>query len=81
MASRDPLHSVMMMCKNSLKDFVRTVTGAPDYMVTLCYDRLLDNLVQFCANPALPNILTFDPTFNIGQFDVTVRTYNIHFLC
>lgn len=73
--SKDPLHSVMMMCKESMKDFVRAVTGAPDYMVVLSFDRTLDNLVRFCANPKLPSILTFDPTFNLGPFDVTVTTY------
>ena len=31
--SLDPLHSVMMMCKDTMKDFVRADTGAPDYMV------------------------------------------------
>ena len=28
--SLDPLHSVMMMCKDTMKDFVRAVKGAPD---------------------------------------------------
>lgn len=72
---KDPLVAVMMMCKESMKDFVRAVTGAPDYMVVLSFDRTLDNLVRFCTNPMLPNVLTFDPTFNLGTFDVTVTTY------
>ena len=63
---KDPLYSVMMMCKESMKDFVRIVPGAPDYMVVLSFDRTLDNLVRFRANSKLPNILTFDPTFNLG---------------
>ena len=76
--STDPLHSVMMMCKDTMKDFVRTVTGAPDYMVFVASDRTLDNLVRFCTttkNSLQPCILTFDPTFSLGDFDVTVSTY------
>ena len=73
--SKDPLVSVMVMCKESMKDFVRAVTGAPDYMIVLSFDRTLDNLIRFCTNPKLPSVLTFDPTFNLGRFDVTVTTY------
>lgn len=73
--SNDPLLSVMMMCKESMKHFVRTVTGAPDYMVFLSLDRTLDNIVRFCTTPMLPTVLTFDPTFSLGQFEVTVTTY------
>ena len=72
---KDPLLSVMMMCKESMTDFVRAVTGTPDYMVILSCDCTLDNLVHFCADPMSPSILTFDPTFSLGQFDVTVTTY------
>ena len=76
--SLDPLHSVMMMCKDTMKDFVRAVTGAPDYMVFLGLDRTLDNLVRFCSDSQSsiqPVVLTFDPTFSLGEFDVTVSTY------
>ena len=76
--SLDPLHSVMMMCKDTMKDFVRADTGAPDYMVFLALDRTLDNLVRFGSgsqSSIQPVILTFDPTFSLGEFDVTVSTY------
>ena len=76
--SLDPLHSVMMMCKDTMKDFVRAVTGAPDYMVFLALNRTLNNLVRFCSDSQgsiQPVILTFDPTFSLGEFDVTVSTY------
>ena len=74
-SSTDPLLSVMMMCKDTMKGFVRTVTGAPDYMVFIAADRSLDNLVRFCTNSSQPSILTFDPTFSLDAFDVTVSTY------
>lgn len=74
----DPLLSVMMMCKDTMKEFVRAVTGAPDYMVFMALDRTLDNLVRFCSScesSLQPSILTFDPTFSLGEFDVTMSTY------
>ena len=75
-SSTDPLLSVMMMCKDTMKGFVKTVTGAPDYMVFIAADRSLDNLVHFCTtDSSQPSILTFDPTFSLGAFDVTVSTY------
>ena len=75
-SSTDPLLSVMMMCKDTMKGFVKTVTGAPDYMVFIAADRSLDNLVRFCTTDSSQlSILTFDPTFSLGAFDVTVSTY------
>ena len=66
----------MMMFKNTMKDFVRAVTGAPGYMLLLGLDRTLDNLVWFCSHSSVqPSILTFDSTFSLGKFDVTVSTY------
>ena len=47
-------------------------------MVFLALDRTLDNLVRFCSgsqSSIQPVILTFDPTFSLGEFDVTVSTY------
>ena len=43
--------------------------------LALSFDRTMDNLERFCTDTNLPNVLTFDPTFNLGQFDVTVTTY------
>ncbi len=48
-----------IMCKQSMKDFVRAVTGALDYMAVLSFDCTLDNLVYFCTDPKLPSIATY----------------------
>ena len=74
-SSKDPLLSAMFMCKESMSGFVRRVMGAPDYMIVIADDRTLDNLVRFCTNTEAPQILSVDPTFSLGQFDVTVTTY------
>ena len=47
--------------------FVRALTA-----FVLARDRQLDDLVRFCT---VPTSLTVDPTFNLGDFDVTPVTY------
>ena len=76
----DPLYSVMMMCKESEgrknKDaFVHQVNAAPYPMMCLTFDWTLHDLAQFCTNPKNFSILGVDPTFDLGDFDVTVTTY------
>ena len=48
--SLDPTHSVMMMWKDTIKDFVRAVTGAPDYMVFWLLAELWIILFGFCSH-------------------------------
>ena len=74
-SSTDPLLSLMIMCKDTMKRFVRTITGTPDCMVFIAADRSLVNPVQFCMNLSQPSVLTFEPTFSLGACDVTVSTY------
>ena len=75
----DPLYSVMYMCKESegaSKDpFVRMVNAAPYPMMVMALDYSLDDLVRFCTSPCEFSILGVDPTFSLGDFDVTVTTY------
>ena len=49
---KDPVFSVMVMCKNSEgknadESFVRIVTGAPEVMTLLCPDWILNDLHRF----------------------------------
>lgn len=75
----DPLYSVMYMCKEGEgknKDpFVRMVNAAPYPMMMLALDYSLDDLVRFCTSSCDFSILGVDPTFSLGDFDVTVTTY------
>ena len=43
--------------------------------IVVAVDSQLDDLVQFCTNENNFGILTIDPTFSLGPFDVTVITY------
>lgn len=75
----DPLFSVMYMCKSEegrgKNPFVRLVNAAPFPMMVLAYDATLYDLHRFCTGPSKFCILGVDPTFSLGDFDVTVTTY------
>ena len=68
---------VMSECKS--KDvsarFVRDVKAAPDPAVVLATDRQLDDMVRFCTSQEDFCVVMVDPTFNLGDFDVTPMTY------
>ena len=76
----DPLFSLMFMCKaeegKGKDQFVRVVNAAPFPMMMLAYDYMLNDLERFCTNQRRFSILGVDPTFSLGDFDVTVTTYH-----
>lgn len=75
----DPLYSVMYMCKEgegaSKDPFVRNVNAAPYPMMVIALQYSLEDLVRFCTLSKNFSILGVDPTFCLGDFDVTVTTY------
>lgn len=68
---RDELSAVMEMCFNQSRTpktaFVRKVQGAPDYQ--------LRELERNATKPEAFKIVSVDPTFNLGVFNVTVMTF------
>ena len=74
----DPLYSIMHMCKEGEgkggDSFIRMVNAAPYPMMLIAFDYTLNDLVRFCTSEKF-SILGVDPTFNLGEFDVTVTTY------
>lgn len=44
-------------------------------MMILAYDSTLQDLSRFCTSSSKFSILGVDPTFSLGDFDVTVVTY------
>lgn len=61
--------------KDNTACFVRDVKAAPDSALVLANDQQLYNLVRFCTNAEEFSIVTVDPTFNWGEFDVTPITH------
>ena len=77
----DEIFAIMQSAKTKDKigKFVRETRPSPKPAFLLARDRQLDDLVRFCTVPEGFSILTADPTFNLGQFDVTPTSYK-HFL-
>ena len=61
--------------EDSNNQFIRDVKTLREPAVVVYYDRQLDDLVRFCTNNDEFGILTIDPTFSLGDFDVTIITY------
>lgn len=75
--NHDLLYAVMEMClkaKNG-EDFVRSVQASPEPMAVLSLDQQLVDLERFCTNEEEFTVAGFDPTFNCGNFAVTVMVY------
>ena len=76
---RDPLFAVIEQCKreeSQAEPFICSFQGAPDAMCLLAKDRQLNDMVSFCTNHEEFSVVGVDPTFNLGDFSVTVSTYH-----
>ena len=51
------------------------VQAAPDAMCLLTSDHQLNDMIRFCTDPLQCSVVGVDPTFNLGEFSVTVTTY------
>ena len=57
--------------------FIQGIRTTPDPAIILAFDFQLDDLVRFCTSQSRGEfcVLTVDPTFLLGDFDVTLITY------
>ena len=62
------------ICESGDK-FVRVVTASPEPMCILATDQQLADLVRFSTNYNYFCVLSIDPTFSLGDFNVTCITY------
>ncbi|XP_062572678.1 uncharacterized protein LOC134234614 [Saccostrea cucullata] len=75
---KDDLFSIIQHCKSEqsrTNPFIRSIQAAPEPMCVCVTDRQLSEMEKFLTNPAETAVLGIDPTFNLGQFLVTVATY------
>ena len=70
----DELYSIMFKARQELITFVRDIKVLPEPAIILALDYQLDDLVRFATNDD-HCVLTIDPTFSLGKFDVTPITY------
>ena len=64
----------MLQCKTAEKvdRFVQEVTCAPEPMAILATSQQLVDLERFCCDPAQFSVMGVDPTFDLGEFSVTL---------
>ena len=60
--------------------FVRAVNAAPEPAIVLATNSQLRDLARFCTSRFEFSVLTVDPTFSLGDFDVTLITSHHLFL-
>ena len=70
----------MAMCKESLgrndDPFVHIVTSAPKPMCVLSNNSQLKGIERFCTDSFMFTPLVVDPTFELGDFSVTVTSFH-----
>ena len=55
--------------------FIREMRVLREPAIVLALDRQMNDLTNFCTSDIKFGIMTIDPTFSLGEFDVTVTTY------
>ena len=78
----DEILAVMLSAKDEddKGKFVQEVKVSPEPAIVVARMQQLDDLVRFCTPADFFSILTVDPTFNLGEFDVTPTTYRYELL-
>ena len=71
------LYSIMLQAQmeEKGKKFIRDVKTYPEPAIVVATEQQLFDVERFCCNPEMFSILTVDPTFSLGDFDVTPMTY------
>ena len=71
------LYSIMLQAQmeEKGKKFIRDVKTYPEPAIVVATEQQLFDVERFCCNPEMFSILTVDPTFSLGDFDVTPTTY------
>ena len=74
---KDLIYDLLEQHFGSLKQFVRNVLFDDAVSCVLFTDQQLHDIKRFCTNKGLAanSVLGVDPTFNLGDFYVTVTTY------
>ncbi len=74
---KDLVYDLLEQHYGSLKTFVRTVSFGDSVTFVLATDEQLADIQRFCCDRGSTNssVLGIDPTFNLGDFYVTVTTY------
>ncbi len=71
------LYSIMLQAhlEDTDKKFARGIKAYPEPAIVLASERQLNDVARFCCDPFEFSVLTVNPTFCLGDFDVTPTTY------
>ena len=69
------LHKAYM--EDESKQFIREIKTLREPAIIVARDPQMIDLVWFCTFKDDFGDMTVDPTFSLGQFDVTITTYRI----
>lgn len=69
------LYTIMLQAHLDSDKFARNIKAHPEPAIVLATDRQLADLARFCCDLFEFCVLTVDPTFCLGDFDVTPTTY------
>lgn len=71
------LYSLMLQAhlEEGSEKFIRDVKAYPEPAIVVASNQQLLDLERFCCDSSGYSILTVDPTFSLGEFDVTPTTY------
>ncbi len=73
--NKDLVYDLLEQHFGSLKEFVRNVSFDDTVTCVLASEQQLRDMERFCTNNPFASVLGIDPTFNLGDFYVTVTTY------
>ena len=75
-AESNEMYSIMLQAhmEGTNEKFIRDVKAYPEPAIVLASDQQLVDVERFCCKSPFC-VLTIDPTFSLGDFDVTPTTY------
>ncbi len=71
----DAWSALAIWAKGDGKGFVKLMLQAPENVIILAKDEHLDDMVRFLKDQKDRDIISFDPTFDMGEFNVTPVSY------
>ena len=82
--SKSQLAETMEMFQTGIdsngESFVRCVQAVPELMCILCTDEQLKEMIRNCTDPDLFSPISIDPTFQLGDFFVTLIVFPLCYM-
>jgi len=73
----DELSYIIDMAQNELGYFIREIKQYPEPFIVLATDKQLQDLERYCCDENDHCVMSIDPTFKLGRFNITPITFRI----